>query len=169
MKLRLVAAVAVAAAASLQLAGLGNVAAVADTPDMIKEPVAVLQGLDKIAGRVSRFDAPVDKPVTFGTLSIVVRDCEKSAPEARPESAAFLQIYESRPGEERVRRFSGWMFSSSPALSALEHPVYDINLLECVASSAAPAAAPAAAAAAATSTTSAGNSRGNATPPPLPR
>jgi hypothetical protein len=113
---------------------LGNAAALADTPEMIKEPVAVLQGLDKITGRVSRFAAAVDKPVTFGTLSIVVRDCEKSTPEARPENAAFLQIYENRPGEERVRRFSGWMFSSSPALSALEHPVYDVNLLECATS-----------------------------------
>jgi hypothetical protein len=130
----------------------GVAAAAANTPDMIKEPIAVLQGLDKIAGRVSRFDAPVDKPVTFGTLSIVVRDCEKSAPEARPENAAFLQIYENRPGEPRVRRFSGWMFSSSPALSALEHPVYDVNLLECIASPA--AAAPP------SSATSIGNSSG---------
>ena len=27
--------------------------------------------------------------------------------------------------------FSGWMFASSPALSALDHPVYDIWVLEC--------------------------------------
>jgi hypothetical protein len=99
--------------------------------EMTPEPSAVMQGLDKITARVSRFDAPVGTPVKFGTLSIVVRDCERSAPEERPENAAFLQIYETRPGEEQVRLFSGWMFSSSPALSALEHPVYDVNLLEC--------------------------------------
>lgn len=121
---------AAAVAALLLAAGIARAAA----PEMIKEPVAVLQGLDKLTGRVSRFDATLNRPVAFGTLSIVVRDCEKSAPEARPENAAFLQIYETRPGEERARRFSGWMFSSSPALSALEHPVYDVNLLECVAS-----------------------------------
>src|SRR5205085_1112111 len=85
----------------------------------------------KITARVSRFDAPVGQTVGFGTLSIVVRDCEKSAPEEQPENAAFVEITESRPGEERLRLFGGWMFSSSPALSALEHPVYDVNLLEC--------------------------------------
>jgi hypothetical protein len=98
---------------------------------MTPEPVAVMQGLDKITARVSRFEAPVGKTVTFFSLSIVVRKCERSAPEDRPENAAFVQIYETRPGEDERRVFSGWMFSSSPALSALEHPVYDVNLLEC--------------------------------------
>jgi hypothetical protein len=99
--------------------------------EMIEEPVAVMQGLDKITARVSRFEAPVGKPVTFGTLSILVRDCRKSAPEERTENAAFVEITENRPGEATQRLFSGWMFSSSPALSALEHPVYDVTLLEC--------------------------------------
>jgi hypothetical protein len=27
--------------------------------------------------------------------------------------------------------FSGWMFASSPALSALEHPVYDVWVIDC--------------------------------------
>ena len=102
---------------------------------MTPEPIAVMQGLDKITARVSQFEAPVDQPVTFGTLSIVVRDCEKSAPDERPENAVFVQIYERRPGEKQVRVFSGWMFSSSPALSALEHPVYDVDLLDCKAAS----------------------------------
>jgi hypothetical protein len=109
---------------------------------MTAERIALLQGLDKITARVSRFDAPVGKSVTFGTLSIVVHDCEKSAPEDRPENAAFIEIYENRPGEERLKLFSGWMFSSSPALSALEHPVYDVNLLECEAPSGSPPPAP---------------------------
>jgi hypothetical protein len=99
--------------------------------EMTAQPTAVLQGLDKITARISRFEAPIDQTVTFGTLSIVVRDCRRSAPEERPESATFVQIYETRPGEQQHRLFSGWMFSSSPALSALEHPVYDVNLLEC--------------------------------------
>ena len=98
---------------------------------MTAEPIAVMQGLDKITARVSRFEVPVGKTANFFTLSIAVRDCEKSAPEDRPENAAFIEIYENRPGEQRLRLFSGWMFSSSPALSALEHPVYDLNLLEC--------------------------------------
>jgi hypothetical protein len=126
--------------AALVLVGGGGAAA-----EMTPEPIAVLQGLNKITARVSRFEAPVGREVRFGTLSLVVRDCRKSAPEDRPENAAFIQIYENRVGEDRTRLFSGWMFSSSPAISALEHPVYDVNLLECkgaVPPPAAPAAAP---------------------------
>jgi hypothetical protein len=106
-------------------------AGAAGAEEMTPEPIAIMQGLDKITARVSRFDAPVGQAVRFGALSILVRDCEKSAPEERPENAAFVQIDENRPSEQKLRLFSGWMFSSSPALSALEHPVYDVNLLEC--------------------------------------
>jgi hypothetical protein len=107
--------------------------------ETIPEPVALLQGLDKITARVSKFEAPVGTPVRFGTLSIQVRDCEKNPPEEAPESAAFLEIDEVRPGEVNLRVFSGWMFASSPALSALEHPVYDVNVLDCRAASGSPA------------------------------
>jgi hypothetical protein len=110
---------------------------------MIPEPIAILQGLDKISARISRIETPVGASVQFGTLSIVVRDCEQSPPEDTPENAAFVQIYETVPGEDAKRLFSGWMFSSSPALSELEHPVYDVTLLGCKAPST-PAPAPAA-------------------------
>jgi hypothetical protein len=110
--------------------------------EMTPEPVAWLQGLDKITARVSKFEAPVGASVHFGTLSIRVRDCEKNPPEEAPESAAFIEIDEMRPGEKTAKRlFSGWMFASSPALSALEHPVYDVNLLDCRAASGSPRAA----------------------------
>lgn len=99
--------------------------------EMIREPTAVIQGLDKITARVSRFAAPVGEPVKFGTLLVLVRDCEQSAPEDRPENAAFVEIHDNRPGENHGMLFTGWMFSSSPALSALEHPVYDITVLDC--------------------------------------
>ena len=112
------------------------------TAETIAEPVALLQGLDKITARVSKFEAPVGTPVRFGTLLIRVRDCEKNPPEETPESAAFLEIDEVRPGEVNLRVFSGWMFASSPALSALEHPVYDVDVLECTAAGASPLASP---------------------------
>lgn len=112
--------------------------------------VAVLQGLDKTTARVSRFDAPIDQPVRFGTLVITARACIKRPPEEPPESTAFLEIDEVRPGDATSvvskRVFSGWMFASSPAVAALEDPIYDINLLDCKTDAAAapPAAAPAA-------------------------
>ena len=113
------------------LLAAGLLVARAASAAMIPEPIAVLQGLDKISARVSQIEAPVGSSVQFGSLSITVRDCEASRPEDQPENAAFLQIYESKPGEEKKRLFSGWMFSSSPALSGLEHPVYDVTLLAC--------------------------------------
>jgi len=103
---------------------------------MIPEPIAVLQGLDKVAAKVSQIETRVGSSVTFGTLSILVRDCETAPPDAPPDNAAFIQIYETPPGEQTKRLFSGWMFSSSPALSGLEHPVYDVTLLACKAASA---------------------------------
>jgi len=120
---------------ALLLAALSTSAAAETSP----EPVAVLQGLDKITARVSKFEAQVDASLHFGTLSIRVRDCEKSPPEEPPESAAFVEIDEMRPGEKVANRlFSGWMFAANPALSALEHPVYDIVLLDCRAASGSP-------------------------------
>ncbi len=101
-------------------------------PDAALEmDTAVLQGLDKITARVSTFDAPIGAIARFGTLEIVPRTCHKRPPEEPPESAAFLEITEIRPGEAPVLLFRGWMFASSPALSALEHPVYDVWVLDC--------------------------------------
>jgi len=99
------------------------------------ETVAVLQGLDKTTARISKFEAPLDKSVRFGELVITVRACIKHPPEEEPESAAFLQIDELRQGERNAlisrRVFSGWMFASSPALSALENSIYDVGVLDC--------------------------------------
>jgi len=91
----------------------------------------VLQGLDKVTARVQTFEAAIGQTVTFGTLQITVRACDRTPPTDPPESAAFLDIYEARQGEAITDLFHGWMFASSPALNALEHPVYDVWVLEC--------------------------------------
>ncbi|MCK5546802.1 MAG: DUF2155 domain-containing protein [Rhodospirillaceae bacterium] len=93
--------------------------------------IAVLQGLDKVTARVSTIEAPLGDTVTFGTLEIIARHCDKRPPEETPESAAFLDIWEVRPNEPAKSIFRGWMFASSPALNALEHPVYDVWVLDC--------------------------------------
>ena len=107
----------------------------------VKGDVVVLGGLDKITARVSTFEAPIDEPVRFGALEITARTCDRTPPEEPPESAAFLEIREIKPDEDvDVRLFTGWMFASSPALSALEHPIYDVWVLECKVSSTSSAA-----------------------------
>jgi len=92
---------------------------------------AVLQGLDKVTARVSTLSVPIGATVRFGTLEVIVRYCDKRPPEETPESAAFVDIWQARPGESSASLFRGWMFASSPALNALEHPVYDIWVLDC--------------------------------------
>ncbi len=92
---------------------------------------AVLQGLDKVTARISTFEAPIGRSVRFGTLRIVVRACYKRPPEEPPESAAFMEVHEIRPNESPAKMFVGWMFASSPALSALEHAVYDVWVIGC--------------------------------------
>ncbi|WP_420347262.1 DUF2155 domain-containing protein [Pelagibius sp.] len=92
---------------------------------------AVLQGLDKITARISTFEAPLGETVRFGSLQIVARACDKKPPEEPPESAAFLEIVDVRPDSPEVALFTGWMFASSPAVSALEHPVYDVWVVDC--------------------------------------
>lgn len=96
---------------------------------------AVLQGLDKITARVSTIEAPIGKAVHFGALEITVNACDKRPPEEPPESTAFLEVVERKVNEEPHLLFRGWMFASSPAVSALEHPVYDIWVLDCTTAS----------------------------------
>src|SRR4029434_1842179 len=93
--------------------------------------IAVLQALDKVSARVSVLEVPVGKTVCFGTLEITARACDKRPPEETPESAAFLEITDKRPGQAPTTPFVGWMFASSPALSAMEHPVYGVWVLDC--------------------------------------
>ena len=92
---------------------------------------AVLQGLDKITARVSTIDAPIGEDVRFGTLDITVRKCHKRPPTETPETTAYMEIRERRLGESAVELFAGWMFASSPAASSMEHPVYDVWVVDC--------------------------------------
>jgi len=100
-------------------------------PAVAVAETAVLRGLDKVTARVSTIEAPAGKTVHFGTLDILVRACSKRPPEETPETSAFLEVTERKPGAPPQRLFMGWMFASSPALSALEHPVYDLWVIDC--------------------------------------
>jgi len=91
----------------------------------------LLGGMDKVTARFSSFEVLVGETAHFGTLEVTPRSCQKTPPEEEPESAAFLEIDQLKDGT-RSRVFNGWMFASSPGVSALEHPVYDIWVLDCV-------------------------------------
>ncbi len=125
-------AVAITLAVGLA-ASLAPVAAGAQIGDGNAQAMAVasLQALDKITARVTRLEAPVGETISFGSLRITTRVCYRTPPEEPPESAAFLEIEEVEPGQLPVNHFVGWMFASSPAVSAMDHPIYDVRVLEC--------------------------------------
>ena len=89
----------------------------------------VLRGLDKITGRLSTMTVNVGEKTTFGALDVYARVCYAHPPEETPENAAFLEIVENKE-DGQLKLFSGWMFSSSPALSAMDHAVYDVWVMK---------------------------------------
>ena len=108
-------------------------AGTADAATWIDGSKARLQALDKITARISTVEAPVGASRFFGTLEVMVNRCAFRPPEEPPENVAFITIHDrGYAGLEPKMIFSGWVFSSSPAVSALEHPVYDLTLLACV-------------------------------------
>jgi len=101
--------------------------------DWIEGKTATIQALDKITARISTMKVPTNEAARFGTLSLVVRRCAYHPPEEPPEDAAFIEVVDNGHDADKPPRpvFSGWMFASSPAVSAMEHPVYDLTLLSC--------------------------------------
>lgn len=112
---------------------------------------ATLRALDKITGRSTDIDVLVNDPVVYGSLKVELQVCYQTPPEEPPESAAFLKINSTQAvevvsmdgavaastvetvDEDNPLLFSGWMFASSPGLSALQHPVYDVWVIRCTA------------------------------------
>ena len=90
----------------------------------------ILQGLDKITARIKTFEVYVGQSYKFGVLDVFVERCVFSKPIDKPESLAFIKINDNSDRLSEVK-FNGWMFASSPALSALQDSVYDLSILEC--------------------------------------
>lgn len=97
----------------------------------VEQPTATLRALDKMTARVEVLNIPVNKPTSFGNLIITAHTCRVTQPEETPEAAVYLDISELKPGAKDTPVFHGWMFASSPALSAMEHPIYDVWLIGC--------------------------------------
>jgi hypothetical protein len=92
---------------------------------------AELQLLDKVTARVSVIAARVNQPVQYGTLTLRIAACNARPADEVPDAAAWMEIRDSRQPPERQVVFRGWMFANAPGVSMLEHPVYDVRVLEC--------------------------------------
>ena len=109
------------------LAGLASPAAA----ETISNPIASFSGLDKITGRITNFDVYMDETVQFGALQITPRVCYTRPPTETQRTSVFIEVDQVslKGGSERI--FTGWMFAESPALNPIDHPVYDIWLVDC--------------------------------------
>ncbi len=124
--------VGLATAASLGLAGKADAA-------RLENPVAEFAGIDKITGRITTFDVYVNETVQFGALQVTPKICYSRDETEAQKIDAFIEVDEITLDRKIRRIFSGWMFADSPALNAVEHPIYDVWLTGCKASSEVPA------------------------------
>ena len=86
--------------------------------------IATLRALDTITGIVKDLPLKPGERITYERLTIRLRECRYTD----TDSYASLVIRDVR---EEAPRFDGWMVASSPALSAMDHPRYDVWLLSC--------------------------------------
>lgn len=107
--------------------------------ERIQNPVAVFGGIDKITGRTFTFDAYVGETVQFGRLQVTPRVCYSRDNTEKQQIDAFVQVDKVSLQNEIGQIFSGWMFADSPALNAVQDPIYDVWLTDCVQESSVPA------------------------------
>jgi hypothetical protein len=105
----------------------------------IDNAVAVFSGLDKITGRITTFDVYVNETVQFGALQVTPKACYSRDQTEVQKIDGFVEVDEITLDRKIRRIFTGWMFADSPGLNAVEHPIYDVWLKDCKATSDVPA------------------------------
>lgn len=94
---------------------------------------AIVKVLNKITGKTQIIKIKINETIVFERLEIKPIICWKSYPEEEPENKLLLEILENNPNNtKKAKVFFGWIFSSSPSISGLEHPLYDIKLDDCI-------------------------------------
>ena len=97
----------------------------------IESKKAEIKILDKITTKVETFEINVNDSLNFNSLFIEIFACYKNPPEDIPENYVLLKIYDKIINSEDKAIYQGWMISSSPSTTPLEHPIYDLWLVEC--------------------------------------
>jgi hypothetical protein len=109
----------------------GDEVVTAPPPQKIVNKQAVFSGLDKITGRIIKFDVDMAETVQFGALRVKPQACYTRPATEAANTDAFVEVDEITLQGEVKRIFSGWMFAASPGLSGVEHPIYDVWLTDC--------------------------------------
>ncbi len=89
---------------------------------------AKLRFLDKLTGAVTDLVLQNGASEQAGRLTITLDGCRYNPENPGAEAYAHLTVLDANVTEPV---FDGWMVASSPALSALDHPRYDVWVLRC--------------------------------------
>jgi hypothetical protein len=90
--------------------------------------VVKLQALDKVNAQTVALTIKVGATATFGSLTITAKACVVRPADQPADAAAFLAVSDSRPD---APGFNGWMLQVEPAVSMMEHPIYDLRVTGC--------------------------------------
>ena len=96
--------------------------------EMADAPGAKLRILDKLTGVVEDVTLGRSQQITTGRLTVLLDSCRSPADNTTAEAEAHLTILDAASVDPV---FTGWMIASAPALSALDHPRYDVWVLRC--------------------------------------
>ena len=97
----------------------------------IETEFAEIKILDKITAKVKTYIIPNNDNLIIDSLNIEIFGCYKAPPEEIPEDYVLLRVYDDMNKQKLTLIYQGWMISSSPASTPLEHPIYDIWLKDC--------------------------------------
>ena len=90
---------------------------------------AQLRFLDKLTNETGDVALSRGQTAKFGRLVVRLDSCRYPTGNPASDAEAHLTVIEETT---EAPLFSGWMLASSPALSALDHPRYDVWVLSCV-------------------------------------
>ena len=96
----------------------------------IQQQYAKFKLLDKISNKLIEKFISVNSSEFIGTLNIKVFSCFTEPPDKIPENYVLIDIKDNFQDKEKSI-YRGWMISSSPDVTPLEHPIYDLWLLDC--------------------------------------
>ena len=98
--------------------------------ETIEKKYASFKLLNKTTNKVSQKEILVDSTINWETLKIEVLYCASTPPSEIPEDYVLINVYDT-VNEENINIYTGWMISSSPDVTPLENPIYDLWLLDC--------------------------------------
>jgi hypothetical protein len=106
--------------------------------EFVEAEGATLRWLDKLTSETGDVELSRGQSAKIGRLVVQLDSCRYPADNPASDAEAHLTMVD---GGLQQTVFSGWMLASSPALSALDHPRYDVWVLRCaLPAGAAPAA-----------------------------